>query len=132
MRTRIQQYLTARDMVHRACAAGWTLMEVHWTSTPIRNQRCTRIQIEFIFQASFGFEFEQDQSIRNAITPNLPLNPAIRAVEEEINSRKRTNPSPTESSLPSKRKRGTQTDVLGEHLDSLPRMYLHIFHSFHE
>ena len=112
-------------MVHRACATSWTLMSVTWTSSPIRNQKCTRIQIQFQFRASFGFEFEQSQSTRRALAPILPIDPNEQAVDEELNaraSRKRAH-SPAETTVPDKRKRGTQTDVLGEYLDSLPRKY---------
>ena len=111
-------------MVHRACSNGWTLMRLSWTSSPIRNQKCTRIQLEFHFQASFGYEFEQSRSTQRAIAPILPVEPNERAIEDEMNSRstrKRAHQSPTESTVPSKRLRGTQTNVLGEHLDSLPR-----------
>ena len=113
-------------MVHRACSSGWTLTRVTWTSSPIRNQRCTRIQLDFQFRASFGFEFEEDQSVRRAIIPNLPVDPSERSVEEEMNSRatrKRGNSSPALSTIPPKRKRCTQTDILGEHLNALPRKY---------
>lgn len=110
-------------MVHRACSSGWTLVRVSWTSSPIRNQLCTRIQLDFEFRATFGFEFEQSQSVRRAIAPNLPIDPSERSVEEEMNSRatrKRANQSPSLSTIPPKRKRSTQTDVLGEHLNALP------------
>ena len=109
-------------MTNTSCTARWTLIEVSWTSTQIRNQSTTRIQVAFKYQESFGYQFEQQQMIRQAVIPVLPLDPTVIGTVEEVHSRKRGMTSPTNSEAPSKRKKvQTQTIIQSTHFDQLPR-----------
>ena len=112
-------------MLHTTAASSWSMIKLSWTSSAIRNQRCTRVQIEVHYRSDFGFEFGQAQSIRMAVIPALPVDPSpatIRAELQARNERKRGNTSPTESEMPVKRRRGTQTTVQGNHLEKIPSM----------
>jgi len=114
-------------MVHTACAARWQLTRLEWTSTVVRNQNLTRIQLSFFWQADFGFQFSEGMSERMAISPHVPINPSDRAIREEMNNRsaRKRNSSATETVVPSKKRRGTQTEVAGHHIDSLARKLLY-------
>ena len=125
-RESIQQFLVTRNMVHASASSSWTLYRLEWTSTNIRNQSCTRIQISFFFRANFGYEFSRSQSIRMAIIPQLHIDPSETIRQGEIsqqNNRKRAIDSPSESVCPAKKRRGTQTEVQKVHLDRVPSKY---------
>ena len=124
-RTLIERYLSTNSMVHRTCSERWTLTKLSWTSSPVRNQATTRIQIGIYYQASFGFEFAQTTSERLAIAPSLPVDPSARTIREHEarNARKRQS-SPALSTIPPKRRCATQTDVHGTHMDQVERMYM--------
>ena len=110
-------------MTHTACTRRWKLMRLEWTSAVVRNQNLTRIQLTFVWQADFGFQFNADMSARLAVSPQIPINPSDRAIREELSSRsaRKRNSSSTETEVPPKKRRGTQTDVSGNQLNSLPR-----------
>jgi len=110
-------------MVHTACARRWQLVRLAWTSSVVRNQHLTRIQLTFVWQADFGYQFHADMSGRLAVSPQMPINPSDRAIRDELNSRsaRKRNSSPTETVVPPKKRRGTQTDVSGPQMNSLAR-----------
>ena len=115
-------------MTHTSCSSRWTLTECDWTSTQVRRQSTTRIQIAFAYRESYGFQFDQQQIVRQAIEPVLPLDPTavgMDAIAEMRNNAKRKRAaSPTLSEAPSGQKRirvHTQTDIQLQHLDKIPR-----------
>ena len=110
-------------MTHESCAARWTLTVCEWTSTQVRRQETTRIQVIFEYQESYGFQFDQQVIARQAMIPVLPLDPTAIGMDAvaEARSRKRFLSSPTPSEAPQKKRAQTQTDVQSNHLDQLPR-----------
>ena len=108
------------------CAARWTLTRLTWTSTQVRNQGTTRIQISIVHQESFGYQFDHQQMIRQATTPVLPVDPSMPGVYQELETRgsKRGMTSPSPSVAPDIKKRRvqtTQTDLHNAHFQRLPR-----------
>ena len=109
-------------MLSKSCAEGWDLVQLGWTSTQIRNQMTTRVQITFRFKESTAFAFYNTQRTIRAQHPNLlPVNPNImHEIAEETNNRKRVHSSPTESEYaPKKRQCSVQTICTGPMLDQL-------------
>ena len=124
-RDHISAYLNAHSMTTAQCASRWTLVQILWTSTQIRNQFTTRIQISFTFRESFGYQFDHHQMVQQATTAVLPIDPSMHAVYRELDSRgsKRGMTSPSPSVAPETKKRKvqtTQTDLHNEHFERLP------------
>ena len=110
-------------MTHESCAARWTLTVCEWTSTQVRRQDTTRIQVIFEYQESYGFQFDQRVIARQAMIPVLPLDPTAIGMDalDEARSRKRGLTSPTPSEAPNRKRVHTQTDVQSTHFNQLPR-----------
>ena len=122
--------MKGHQLLHTACSARWTLVKLEWTSSPVRNQSTTRVQIGVYFKEDWGFEFSMNQINRSVVTPILPVDPTDVGIHRELNSRasnKRAREvlSPTESTAPPAKKQAvqTQTDIHGEHLDRVTRTY---------
>ena len=84
--------------------------------------------MKFYFRANFGYEFTRSQSIRMAIIPqhHLTIDPTESISQSDIdqqNPRKRAINSPAESTVPPKKKRGTQTEIQKAHLDRMPSKF---------
>ena len=128
-RDHISVYLNTHSMTSSVCASRWTLTQLVWTSTQIRNQNTTRIQISFVYRESFGYQFDHQQMIRQVTTPIMPVDPTMTAVYQELESRgsKRGMTSPSPSVAPETKRRRvqtTQTDLQNSHFQRLPRKSL--------
>ena len=98
------------------------MVNLAWTSTQVRNQHTTRVQITFRFEESFAFSFRHTQmSMRAQVSNQLPINPNVtHELEEPSASRKRMHSSPTESEYaPKRRQCSVQTVCTGLMLDRL-------------